>query len=62
MSQRDFNFEDEDEEEVIPDPNPQLIKLQELLKQKNTLTRYKDFLIQDCLRSNLVLNYLRHSH
>ena len=44
MSQRDFNFEDEDEEEVIPDPNPQLIKLQELLKQKNTLTRYKDLL------------------
>ena len=44
MSQRDFNFEDEDEEEVIPDHNPQLIKLQELLKQKNTLTRYKDLL------------------
>ena len=44
MSQRDFHFEDEDEEEVIPDPNPQLIKLQELLKQKNTLTRYKDLL------------------
>ena len=44
MSQRDFNFEDEDEEEVIPDPNPQLIKLQDLLKQKNTLTRYKDLL------------------
>ncbi len=34
----------EDEEEVIPDPNPQLIKLQDLLKQKNTLTRYKDLL------------------
>ena len=44
MSQRDFNFEDEEEEEVIPDPNPQLIKLQDLLKQKNTLTRYKDLL------------------
>ena len=44
MSQRDFNFEDEDEEEVIPDPNPQLIKLQELLKQKKPLTRYKDLL------------------
>ena len=44
MSQRDFNFEDEEEEEVIPDPNPQLIKLQTLLKQKNTLTRYKDLL------------------
>ena len=43
MSKRDFNFEDE-EEEVIPDPNPQLIKLQDLLKQKNTLTRYKDLL------------------
>ena len=44
MSKRDFNFEDEEEEEVIPDPNPQLIKLQTLLKQKNTLTRYKDLL------------------
>ena len=44
MSKRDFNFEDEEEEEVIPDPNPQLIKLQDLLKQKNTLTRYKDLL------------------
>ena len=28
----------------IPDPNPQLIKLQDLLKQKNTLSRYKDLL------------------
>ena len=44
MSKRDFNFEGEEEEEVIPDPNPQLIKLQTLLKQKNTLTRYKDLL------------------
>ena len=44
MSKRDFNFVDEEEEEVIPDPNPQLIKLQTLLKQKNTLTRYKDLL------------------
>ena len=44
MSKRDFNFEDEEEEEVIPDPNPQLLKLQDLLKQKNTLTRYKDLL------------------
>jgi hypothetical protein len=34
----------EDEEEIIPDPNPQLIKLQDLLKQKNTLSRYKDLL------------------
>lgn len=45
MSYREFAFEDEEEEEeVIPDPNPQLIKLQTLLKQKNTLTRYKDLL------------------
>jgi len=44
MSHRDFAFEDEEEEEVIPDPNPQLIKLQDLLQQKNTLTRYKDLL------------------
>ncbi len=43
MSKRDCNLDDE-EEEVIPDPNPQLIKLQDLLKQKNTLTRYKDLL------------------
>ncbi len=46
MSEKDCisdNIEDE-EEEVIPDPNPQLIKLQDLLKQKNTLTRYKDLL------------------
>jgi hypothetical protein len=34
----------EDEEEIIPDPNPQLIKLEALLKQKNTLSRYKDLL------------------
>ena len=34
----------EDEEEIIPDPNPQLIKLQDLLKQKNTLSRYKELL------------------
>jgi len=32
------------EEEVIPDPNPQLIKLQDLLTQRNTLSRYKDLL------------------
>ena len=45
MSMKDYKFEqDEEEEEVIPDPNPQLIKLQTLLKQKNTLTRYKDLL------------------
>ena len=45
MSMKDYKFEqDEEEEEVIPDPNPQLIKLQSLLKQKNTLTRYKDLL------------------
>jgi len=43
---KDYKFEQdkEEEEEVIPDPNPQLIKLQTLLKQKNTLTRYKDLL------------------
>jgi len=35
---------DSEEEEVIPDPNPQLIKLQDLLRQKNTLDRYKDLL------------------
>lgn len=35
---------EEEEEEVIPDPNPQLIKLQDLLRQKNTLDRYKDLL------------------
>jgi hypothetical protein len=35
---------EEEEEEIIPDPNPQLIKLQDLLKQKNTLSRYKDLL------------------
>jgi len=46
MSMKDYKFEQdkEEEEEVIPDPNPQLIKLQTLLKQKNTLTRYKDLL------------------
>ena len=45
MSEKDGISETiEDEEEVIPDPNPQLIKLQDLLKQKNTLTRYKDLL------------------
>ena len=46
MSSEDY-FSDkgeEEEEEIIPDPNPQLIKLQDLLKQKNTLTRYKDLL------------------
>ena len=36
--------QDIEEEEVIPDPNPQLIKLQTLLEQKDTLTRYKDLL------------------
>jgi hypothetical protein len=42
---KDYKFEqDEEEEEIIPDPNPQLIKLEALLKQKNTLTRYKDLL------------------
>jgi hypothetical protein len=35
---------DSEEEEVIPDPNPQLIKLQDLLTQRNTLSRYKDLL------------------
>jgi len=35
---------EEEEEEVIPDPNPQLIKLQDLLTQRNTLSRYKDLL------------------
>ncbi len=45
MSEKDCISDNiEDEEEVIPDPNPQLIKLQDLLKQKNTLTRYKDLL------------------
>ena len=45
MSMKDYKFEqDEEEEEIIPVPNPQLIKLQTLLKQKNTLTRYKDLL------------------
>jgi len=45
MSMKDYKFEqDEEEEEIIPDPNPQLIKLEALLKQKNTLTRYKDLL------------------
>ena len=45
MSEKDCISDNiEDEEEVIPDPNPQLIKLQTLLKQKNTLTRYKDLL------------------
>ena len=45
MSMKDYKFEqDEEEEEIIPVPNPQLIKLQSLLKQKNTLTRYKDLL------------------
>ena len=46
MSSEDY-FSDngeEEEEEIIPDPNPQLIKLQDLLKQKNTLSRYKDLL------------------
>jgi hypothetical protein len=38
------NIDSEEEEEVIPDPNPQLIKLQDLLRQKNTLDRYKDLL------------------
>jgi hypothetical protein len=42
---KDYKFEqDEEEEEIIPDPNPQLIKLEALLKQKNTLSRYKDLL------------------
>jgi len=42
---KDYKFEqDEEEEEIIPDPNPQLIKLEALLKQKNTLDRYKDLL------------------
>jgi|GEM_PF-1728602 hypothetical protein len=45
MSMKDYKFEqDEEEEEIIPDPNPQLIKLEALLKQKNTLDRYKDLL------------------
>lgn len=45
MSMKDYKFEqDEEEEEIIPDPNPQLIKLEALLKQKNTLSRYKDLL------------------
>jgi hypothetical protein len=38
------NIDSEEEEEVIPDPNPQLIKLQDLLTQRNTLSRYKDLL------------------
>ena len=38
---------DSEEEEVIPDPNPQLIKLQDLLRQKNTLDRYKDLLVME---------------
>ena len=42
--QRIETEEYEDEEEVIPDPNPQLIKLQDLLTQRNTLSRYKDLL------------------
>jgi hypothetical protein len=45
MSSEDYLSDNgEDEEEIIPDPNPQLIKLQDLLKQKNTLSRYKDLL------------------
>ena len=45
MSSEDyFSDNGEEEEEIIPDPNPQLIKLQDLLKQKNTLSRYKDLL------------------
>lgn len=46
MSMKDYKFEqdEEEEEEIIPDPNPQLIKLEALLKQKNTLDRYKDLL------------------
>ena len=45
MSSEDYLSDNgEDEEQIIPDPNPQLIKLQDLLKQKNTLSRYKDLL------------------
>ena len=63
MSEKDCISDNiEDEEEVIPDPNPQLIKLQDLLKQKNTLTRYKDLLEMEDFRNSSEIAIIYDEH